>query len=83
VTLYSFKLLSPVVQLYWVLKHGTYLVQRWEDEGGINLYYCADTGRGFFVEVGYDASQHTAMVLRSFSSSVPLEAYAHLVRLPE
>jgi hypothetical protein len=39
-------------QLSWVLKHGTHLVQRWEDEGGINLYHCADAGRGFFVEVG-------------------------------
>jgi hypothetical protein len=66
-----------------VLKHGTYLAQRWEDEGGINLYYYADEGRGFFVEVGYDASQHAAIVLRSFVSSVPLEAYAHWVRLPE
>jgi hypothetical protein len=71
VTLYSFKLLSPAVQLYWVLKHGTYLAQRWEEEGGVNLYHCADEGRGFFVEVGYDDSQQAAMVLRSFNSSVP------------
>jgi hypothetical protein len=41
-TLYSFKLLSPTVQLYWALQQGTYLAQRWEDEGGINLYHCAD-----------------------------------------
>jgi hypothetical protein len=27
---YAFRLLSPVVQLYWVLKHGTFLAQRWE-----------------------------------------------------
>jgi hypothetical protein len=66
-----------------VLKHGTYLIQRWEAEGGINLYHCADAGRGFFVEVGYDASQHAALVPHSFVSSVPLEAYAHWVRLPE
>jgi hypothetical protein len=44
------------VQLYWVLKHGTYLVQRWEDEGGINFYHCAEVGQGFLVEVSYDAS---------------------------
>jgi hypothetical protein len=54
-----------------------------EDEGGIKRYYCADEGRGFLVEVGYDASQHAAMVLRSFVSAIPLAAYAHWVRLPE
>ncbi len=27
-TFYAFRLLSPVVQLYWMLKHGTYLAQR-------------------------------------------------------
>ena len=51
-TFCTFQLLSPVVQLYWVLKHGTYLAQRWEDEGGVNLYHLADEGRGFLVEVG-------------------------------
>jgi hypothetical protein len=66
-----------------VFDTGTFLAQRWEEQGGINLYHCADEGRGFFVEVGYDVSQHAAMVLRNFVSSVPLEAYAHWVRLPE
>lgn len=82
-SLHAFQLLSPVGQLYWVLKHGTYLAQRWEEDGGINLYHCAGDGRGFFVEVGYDACKQGAMVLRSFSSSDPLEHYAHWVRLPE
>jgi hypothetical protein len=41
-TFHAFRLLSPVVQLYWVLKHGTFLAQRWEDDGGVNLYHCAD-----------------------------------------
>jgi hypothetical protein len=82
VTFYAFRLLSPVVQLYWVLKHGTYLAQRWEaDDDGINLYYCADEGRGFFVEVGVEHEQ--PVVLRSFVSSVPLEDYSHYVQLPE
>jgi hypothetical protein len=79
----AFCLFSPVVQLYWVLKHGTYLAQRWEDDGGVNLYYLPDEGRGFFVEVGVDDDQQRAVVLRSFISSVPLEDYAHGVRLPE
>ena len=81
-TFYSFQLLSPVVQLYWVLKHGTYLTQRWEDEGGVNLYHLADASRGFFVEVGVDEGRGQAMVLRSFVHAMPLEDYAHGVRLP-
>ena len=35
---YAFRQLSPVMQLYWVLQHGTFLAQRWEaDDGGVNL----------------------------------------------
>jgi hypothetical protein len=82
-SLYAFQLLSPVVQLYWVLKHGTHLAQRWDDESGVNhLYHCAGDGRGFFVEVGIEDGRGRAVVLRSFVSSGPLEAYAHGVRLP-
>lgn len=80
---YAFRLLSPVVQLYWVLKHGTYLAQRWDDESGVNLYHLSDEGRGFFVEVGIDDGRGQAVVLRSFVSSVPLEDYADGMRLPE
>jgi hypothetical protein len=83
-TFYAFRLLSPVVQLYWVLKHGTFLAQRWEaDDEGVNLYHVTDEGRGFFVEVGVDYGQEQPVVLRSFVSSVPLEDYAHCLRLPE
>jgi hypothetical protein len=83
VTLYLFKLLSNEVQLRYVLERGTFLAQRWEDEGGVNLYYLPDAGRGFFVEVGYDERKQQAIVLRSFVSSEPLEDYSHYVRLPE
>jgi hypothetical protein len=48
VTFYNFHLLSSVVQLYWVLKHGTSLAQRWQAERGVNLYHCGDVGHGFF-----------------------------------
>lgn len=80
---YAFRLLSPVVQLFWVLKHGTYLAQRWDDESGVNLYHCTDEGRGFFVEVGIDNSKGQAVVLRSFVNSMPLEDYAYGLRLPD
>ena len=82
-TFYAFRLLSPVAQLYWVLKQGTYLARRWDGECGINLYHCEDEGRGFFVEVGTDADWGQAVVLCSFVSSGLLEEYAHEVRLPE
>lgn len=78
---YSFRLLSATVQLYWVLRHGTYLAQRWEDQGGVNLYHCTGDGRGFFVEVGVEGDQ--PVVLRSFVASGPLEDYSHYLRLPE
>jgi hypothetical protein len=43
----AFRRLSLVVQLYWVLKYGTFLAKRWEaDDDGVNLYHCADEGRG-------------------------------------
>ena len=78
---YHFRLLSPVVQLYWVLRHGTFLASRWENEGGVNLYHCGGDGRGFFVEVGIE--EEKPMVLRSFVSAELLENYSHYVRLPE
>jgi hypothetical protein len=82
-TFYAFHLLSPVVQLYWVLNHGTYLAQRWEDEGGVNLYHLPDEGCGFFVEVGVDDGKGQAVVLRSFSSSDLLEDYACYMQIPD
>ena len=80
VSFYNFRLLSPVVQLYWVFRHGTFLVSRWENEGGVNLYHCGGDGRGFFVEVGVE--QEKPVVLRSFVSAEPLADYTHGVRLP-
>jgi hypothetical protein len=51
---YAFRRLSPVVQLYWVLKYGTFLAKRWEaDDNGVNLYHCADEGRGFLSRSGW------------------------------
>jgi len=81
-SLYAFQLLSPIVQLLWVIKRGTYLAQRWDDESAVNLYHCAGDGRGFFVEVGIDDGRGRAVVLRSFNDSEALEDYAHGVRLP-
>jgi len=71
------------VQNYWVLQHGIYLAQSWDEDGGVNLYHCADEGRCFFVEVGVDDGHGQPVVLRSFVSNVPLEDYNYGVRLPE
>ncbi|MGI4867589.1 MAG: hypothetical protein ACRYFZ_26955 [Janthinobacterium lividum] len=69
-----------MVQLFWVIEHGTSLANRWEDGGG-NLYHCAGAGRGFFVEVSIDGGRGWAVVLRSFSDSEALADYAQGVRL--
>ena len=80
---YAFLRISPVMQLYWVIHHGTYLAQRWDDESGVNLYHCADDGRGFFVEVGVDNGRGQAVVLHSFVGSEPLADYAQGMQLPD
>jgi hypothetical protein len=80
---YAFGKLSPVMQLLWVIRHGTYLAQRWDDESGVNLYQCEDDGRGFFVEVRIDDGRGQAVVLRSFVSIEPLADYAMIGQLPE
>jgi hypothetical protein len=77
----TFVRMPPAFQLTWVLSKGTYLTQRNEQEEAIALYYLPDGGRGFFVEVGVNKAKK-ARVLRTFSSSGPLEEYAHGVRLP-
>ena len=81
-TLTFFRRLSARAQLLVVLAEGTYLARRWEDEGGVNLYHLSDAGRGFFVEVAIEPDQQHLVILRSFSSSVPLADYAHYVQLP-
>lgn len=70
------------MQLYCVLHDGTFLANRWEQEGGVNLYHCAGDSRGFFVEVGIDDGRGQAVVLRSFIDSQVLADYAQRVRLP-
>lgn len=82
-TLGTFCHLLPRAQLLLVLTEGTYLTRRWEEEGSLNLYYVPNEHRGFFVEVGYDAYQRGAFVLRSFSDSETLAAYAQGVQLPQ
>jgi hypothetical protein len=82
-TLAHFQQLSPRAQLLVVVLEGTYLAQRWETEGGVNLYHLADESRGFFVEVGIEEEADALVVLRSFCSSGPLEDYTHYVPLPE
>ncbi len=83
-TLYQFRLLTPRVQMQWVLACSTYLAQRWEEAaGGVNLYHLLDVGRSFFAEVGVDDAQKCFVVLRSFSNTVPLGNYAHGLQLPE
>lgn len=82
-TLTSFQLLAPRVQVTLALMRGTYLAQRGGEEDMVMLYHFPDGARGFFVEVGYDEEQQWAVVLRSFSDSKALEDYTHHVKLPK
>jgi hypothetical protein len=82
-TLDSFRLLAPRVQVTFALMRGTYLAHRWQEEGRFMLYYLPDGVRGFFIEIGCDFHDGRTVVLRSFTSSAPLEEYAHYVQLPE
>jgi hypothetical protein len=81
-TFTSFRQLSPVVQINWVLRHGQYLATRLEGTTGINLYHCSDAGRGFFVELGLSTEVDSPFVVRSFVNSEPLNAYTPSIELP-
>jgi hypothetical protein len=82
-TLDSFRLLAPRVQVTFALMRGTYLANRWQAGNRLMLYYLPNEARGFFVEVGHGPHEGQAVVLRSFVGSVPLEDYVRGVRLPE
>lgn len=79
----SFQLLPNQAQVTWVLNNGTFLIQRWEEMDCLNLYYLPDSARGFFAEVGVNHAQDDFVVRRSFSSSKPLQEYAHWISLPQ
>lgn len=76
---YAFRLLSPVVQLLWVIQHGTYPARRWEEGDGVNRYRLPG---GFFAERYHDPHANERVRLRSCSSAAPLEDYAARIRLP-
>lgn len=67
-TLDDFRQCLPFVQLYFVLKYGTYLAQRWE-ESPVDLYHMPGEDSGFFLEVGTEYEK-SLVVLRSFVSSM-------------
>jgi hypothetical protein len=82
-TLDSFRLLAPRVQVTFALMRGTYLANRWQEEDKLMLYHLSDRARGFFVEFGYDAHDGRIIVRRSFTSATLLEDYTLSIKLPE
>jgi hypothetical protein len=82
-TLTSFRLLAPRVQVTFALMRGTYLAHRWQEEDRLMLYHLPDGARGFFVEVGYDTLDARAVLRQSFTSTAPLEAYTLRIVLPQ
>lgn len=81
-TLDSFQLLLPEVQLHHVRTRGTLLAWRWTGDFPTILHYLPNAGRGFYVELGVNAEQTHFVVLHSFSDSKALAEYAQGVRLP-
>ncbi len=75
------------MQLYWVLKHGSFLIHRRQKESGgeafLYLYHVPAEGHDFFVELGVDKERDCFFIVRSFSDSEPLEDYAQYVQLPK
>jgi hypothetical protein len=82
-TLAAFQLLTPRAQLLLALQEGIYLAHRWEEGYVKNLYYLPNSEQGLFAEVGFDNSHECLIILRTVTSSVLLEEYAHDVQLPE
>ena len=70
-SLRSFQLFAPLLQLTWVLKHDTYLARYW-----------GNGGRGYVAEVRSKEVTLAAEVVRSFISGVLLEEYVSWVQLP-
>jgi len=57
------------------------LATRWEDvHASVLLYHLPG---GLFAELCYDTVANHITHLRSFTSSVPLEDYAHYIQLPD
>ena len=82
-TLCQFRRRSRRAQLVFVLLNGTYLAQRRGARSEVKLYYLPDKGCGYFAEIGIDEARECFVVLRSFSSSVPLQEYIHSIQLPQ
>ena len=81
-TLVRLQLLRSRAQLLYAVTQSTYLAQCCHGSSIVSLYHLPDEGRNFFAETGFDAVRNCFIMLRSFSSSVPLEDYAHYVELP-
>ena len=82
-TIDCFKQLAPRVQLVVVLSEGTRIAAQQQGRFTLTLYYVPDGGRGFFAEVGVNATLQRIVVLRSLGSSALLEEYTQGVQLPE
>ncbi|MCA8831488.1 hypothetical protein [Hymenobacter pini] len=77
---YAFNLLPVQTQIGIVVFEGTFLCNRLGGKGDyINLYHLGD----FFAELYYDAEMNVLHNCRSFRSASQLEAYTHLIALPE
>ncbi|NML67233.1 hypothetical protein HHL22_18670 [Hymenobacter sp. RP-2-7] len=78
-----FRSLPLASQVRFVLALGTYLAHRLAEDREVHLYHLAGEGKGIFVELAYEEARDELVVLRSFASAVPLDAYMRYLCLPE
>lgn len=78
----EFAELSAGRQLDTLLLRGTYLTRRWEEETEFSLYYVANPGRGFFVEVACDQVCNNLRLAAGGGGGAVLEPYLLGFALP-
>jgi len=69
------------VQLYWVLRHGTWPTDGSRRAASTSTTAPAPAVASLLRKMGIDDGREQAVVLRSFVSSGPLENYARRVQL--
>jgi hypothetical protein len=79
----EFNHLSQEHRLHLALLHGTFLAQRREGDGNVNLYYLRGPGKGLFIEVYYEPADIDIVCVHGFTRSEPLEKYTVRVQLPD
>lgn len=69
-SLHAFQQFSPVMQLYWVIHHGTFLANRWDEDSGVNLYPSAGATVARVALRGLDGEKFSVRVVDMLGRTV-------------